>query len=398
LPFQYLIKENNPQAQGFINMKSKIDLQRQNTNNPLYVGWIGRDNLGDEALMEAFCELFPSMKPFPNTSTFLTRIALLAGKLGWKQLKPAFQNRHIKSVLHRFPQSDVFLGGGTLIGSKQCLPLLQQSIKEKRNVYTFGCGVMDMQFWAGHNDYPVDPAEYLQKWKDVLQKCRNVSVRGFQSQRLLQSLGISCEVTGDPAIHFACKDNVALPKKKILGINWGFAHKILWGNDEMTVGQVLRDAVNRLISQGWDIKVFSIFIKDTTYCRDWIDSLDQPAHAELCVEYKNPRRFIKLVQQCDVFVGMKLHATILAFIAQVPSIMLEYRPKCADFMETMGALSRNIRCDRLDSTDLIALIEQTFSNQEIIRKEQKEVSNHYANISLKYFKRIQAEMGYDCLI
>ncbi|MCD6298024.1 MAG: polysaccharide pyruvyl transferase family protein, partial [Deltaproteobacteria bacterium] len=233
----------------------------------------------------------------------------------------------------------------------------------------------------------------LQEWKDVLQKCRNVSVRGVQSQRLLQSLGISCEVTGDPAIHFACKDNVVLPRKKILGLNWGFAYKLLWGNDEMAVGQVLRDTANRLMSQGWNIKVFSIFVKDTVYCRDWINSLDQPGNVELCVEYKNPRRFIQLVQQCDVFVGMKLHATILAFIAQVPSIMLEYRPKCADFMETMGALSRNIRCDRLDSTDLIALIEQTYLDQEAIRQEQKEISNHYAEKSLKYFEQIQAGIG-----
>jgi polysaccharide pyruvyl transferase WcaK-like protein len=33
---------------------------------------------------------------------------------------------------------------------------------------------------------------------------------------------------------------------------------------------------------------------------------------------------------------MKLHATVLATCALTPSIMLEYRPKCRDYMESIG--------------------------------------------------------------
>lgn len=51
---------------------------------------------------------------------------------------------------------------------------------------------------------------------------------------------------------------------------------------------------------------------------------DSPMH----MEYSNPLSYINLVSEMQAFVGLKLHAVVLAMCAHVPSILLEYRPKC----------------------------------------------------------------------
>jgi polysaccharide pyruvyl transferase WcaK-like protein len=63
------------------------------------------------------------------------------------------------------------------------------------------------------------------------------------------------------------------------------------------------------------------------------------------------------VSQCQMFLGMKLHAVVLAIATGVPSLALEYRPKLRDFMESISASDAVIRFDELTSSHFPDLVE-----------------------------------------
>jgi polysaccharide pyruvyl transferase WcaK-like protein len=59
----------------------------------------------------------------------------------------------------------------------------------------------------------------------------------------------------------------------------------------------------------------------------------------------------------QVFVGIKLHAVALAMCSNVPSLMIEYRPKCREFATTMGVQDFCVRSDALDVAQMLALVD-----------------------------------------
>ena len=67
-----------------------------------------------------------------------------------------------------------------------------------------------------------------------------------------------------------------------------------------------------------------------------------------------------------LFVGIKLHAVALAMCANVPALMVEYRPKCLEFMNTMGMGRFVVRSDAITVAGLETLTETLNSEgQEI---------------------------------
>jgi polysaccharide pyruvyl transferase WcaK-like protein len=68
--------------------------------------------------------------------------------------------------------------------------------------------------------------------------------------------------------------------------------------------------------------------------------------------YHNPSKFLDLIKQVTVFVGMKLHSVILATCAFVPSIMVEYQTKCRDYMMAVDQQQFCVRPDALNASQL----------------------------------------------
>lgn len=42
------------------------------------------------------------------------------------------------------------------------------------------------------------------------------------------------------------------------------------------------------------------------------------------------------IQECDLVISTRLHASIFACFAQVPFFLIEYHRKCADFLDDVG--------------------------------------------------------------
>ena len=66
---------------------------------------------------------------------------------------------------------------------------------------------------------------------------------------------------------------------------------------------------------------------------------------------------------------MKLHSVVLANCSYVPSVMLEYRPKCSDYMSSVGQEKYNIRTDQFRAKDVWSLVEDMNANRERYSRE-----------------------------
>ena len=73
--------------------------------------------------------------------------------------------------------------------------------------------------------------------------------------------------------------------------------------------------------------------------------------------------YLELVRPLSTFVGMKLHATALATCAYVPSVMVEYRPKCRDFMQAIGQDEATIRSDVFEAEQVWETVSAWNSNR-----------------------------------
>jgi polysaccharide pyruvyl transferase WcaK-like protein len=247
---------------------------------------------------------------------------------------------------------------------------------------------MDPEFWSSYDGFSL---RHLEEWDALLPEFRRILVRGVDSQTLLANKGISATVVGDPALLFAREKTYKLPKKRILGINIGHCRNILWGNNEEEVFRIVAEAATNLIKYGWKIRLFCIHNEDL----ESIVRLQQ--HLGLSInhiiqEYENQERYIEHIEVCDVFLGLKLHSVVFPFCRGVPSIMVEYRPKCRDFMKTLGAEERCLRCDQITPQILIEHVYNAYENAVYLQEEQIYNSNIFANKLMQEFVVISRDL------
>src|SRR5690606_23065966 len=109
-----------------------------------YVGWVGYDNLGDEAMLEAARRLLP-----------------------WAQVEVSGTPRHL-----------LVLGGGTLINRRTYLGWVAERDSPRVERAVLGTGVASPAYWA-----VTEPVEGWLRW---LSTCAYVGVRGPHSEATLR--------------------------------------------------------------------------------------------------------------------------------------------------------------------------------------------------------------------
>lgn len=288
-------------------------------------GWLGKRNLGDEALFAAYQVLFPKVKLIPYDG------GRMAGQ--FVRYAPRFRG--------------AILGGGTLIGQKRrWLHVTRRYLELNPNLAIFGTGVAD------HNLFPDEPG--LAEWAPLLKRCSYLGVRGPNSARRLAEAGLDrIEVVGDPVIVFARPAVNARFQPNSLGLNIGSTGDRMWGTEDAVRGAAIRLA-SLARNAGWSIKWLVVYPQDLTITLDAArrSGTDQ----DIQTIYDNPGQFIEQARQLSVFAGMKLHATILAVCSLTPSVMFEYRSKCRDFMQSINQGAHTFRTDALDADKIWELL------------------------------------------
>ena len=298
-----------------------------------YIGWVGHNNIGDEALYQSNQKIF---EPY--------------------QLIPDEKRQHSKITL---------FGGGTLHSN------WLSSIVPNRYNYAYGVGVRNPSFWGPDSSI----IKLLKKFN-----FRYFGVRGITIKKILEDWGIHSEVIGDPCLLLEPKQYKKRENTKI-GINMG-SDGLIWGQDEE---QVLRETAKlcRALKRNGYHPILIPFCKNNV---PHIKIISKTTNTHVFENWTNIQEVLNFIASCHILIGERLHSIIFSATTYTPFISLEYRPKCMDFAETVGFNKYNIRTDKMTAEKVMAMFSnlsnnwteihrQLIKNVEIYRKKLREFAN-----------------------
>ena len=323
----------------------------------LYVGWTGHRNLGDEALLQCIQRLF-------RDHLFLYD-------------KP-YIGRGISYRIGREQRFDcVMLGGGTLINRADEYLRRLQSTRARFKV-VFGAGVADPDFWRNELGQPV--AQDMAKWVSVLNnEIAYLGVRGPRSVRLLEEGGVTrpIEILGDPALTLA-RDTLYTPRRRgVIGLNVCRCKDLLWGQSDDAFLNRFEEISRALMSKGWDLVYFPMSDEDVAPCRQMVASVRASGGRASMERITDPEAFVERMTAMDLFIGEKLHAVVLAACALVPVIMMEYRPKCRDFMDSMGLTDFCRQVNQVTLDWVLDRVDVCLRDEALLRKKMLDTASSY---------------------
>ncbi|MBI4398936.1 MAG: polysaccharide pyruvyl transferase family protein [Candidatus Omnitrophica bacterium] len=340
-----------------------------------YVGFSG-ENLGDEALRHSIFSLFDSRVLFSHSRGAAVRFMEKQGLLRWNML---------------------MLGGGTLLLRSQNV-LDSISVKGIQKRVVFGTGAANPAFWKDVS------ANYgaREDWLRFLNSCEYIGVRGPISKKILEEIGVKKEVRliGDPALYFTREIRTPLTPAlanghtRKLGVNVGTTHdgdrrSLLWGGDEEKFLRRFAHFLTLMSQDGWEIELIPVWQKDMEAIRRVISDSGLGNRIRVFKDFHSVRKTIDKMETFDVFIGQKLHSVILACCANRPSIMVEYRPKCRDFMASMDLESWTVRTDEFAPAGVKAMVEALYGQKIYYTRKIHEMASYYQN---KLFRESQKLM------
>jgi hypothetical protein len=322
-----------------------LKILTHSSSETAYIGWLGHRNLGDEVLFQTISSLLSRARIFPYAPT-------------------PFEIRLLRRIAPNKKFRAVCLGGGTLIGGEGYLRIVEDALSRDIPLFSFGTGVLDPNFWE-------ESGRLLTEWTKALSQFREVSVRGFLSEALLKEARFeNVTVVGDPVLALAGDNLIETAEDMVLGVNVGFAlPNECWGGGGGSLINDIAQNLKLLSSMGWRFRLFGVAPKDEYLLHRVAKTID-PALVKSLRLYADPYAFMSDAAKCSVFVGMKLHATILAYAAFTPIIMLEYDPKCKDFMFTVDRMGFNVRTDRIRSGEIADLVIRCRRCRADLRRDQ----------------------------
>jgi hypothetical protein len=331
-----------------------------------YFGTVGIRNLGDELLLEAARRSFPDR----------TLVPLDARRAPHRQ------------ALRRLATSApaLLVGGGTLLMSQPLRRTLDEGLRAGLGFSTFGSGVEDPRFVGDFADSQVA------SWRRLLAGAEHLGVRGPRSCEILAEIGVTtASVVGDPAVVMSLSGQPSPRRGRVVGVNLGTAWGAVWGQSEADAVRQAVKSIRRLMDSGWHVRLFSVWPPDTRLLHEIARMVGLPRSA-VAVEYRSPHRFMANIQGCDVFVGMKLHAQVLAMCAGVPTLALEYQPKTTDFLRLVDSVQDALRFDQLQADALVSAVDRLWRDHSDAQERQWGNCRRVAAGFIEYVHRIGGDV------
>lgn len=279
-----------------------------------YIGFTGKDNLGDEAVLAGVRKLLP-----------------------WAEIGRDIDDPEVLMV-----------GGGTLINGKNYyLTRVLRNDSPRLEKVVFGTGVRNPGFWG--------VTEEMAEWWSVLSSSVYAGVRGPDSVDNLRKLGYQGrpDILGDPALSLTAPEDSTRVTGRVIICPVHTAGS-LWGGDDEKVFAALASSIRQLRGRGHEVVMMSLFPADDR----WLIELMRAAGASdmpYVPGYSNLDATLGWLASADLVVSERLHGSILAAACGTPFVALEYRPKVRDF-------ARSIQMERLlVKTDEIERLDETIA-------------------------------------
>ena len=283
-------------------------LSRRRAGTLAYIGGDGDANLGDEAMLAAAAGLLGSA---PVSFRY-----------------PAQERRWSRAALggSRF-FSGAVLGGGTLI-NPHWYAKVQTALDQGLPMWALGTG-------AGSAGFGMPEHLDLGDWRPLLNRFVGVGVRGPRSKRVLDGIGVSgAEEIGDLALLLARRPAPRHEAVPTFVLNVTQPDRP--SRDDTDYGALLRtlsDLTRSLAEAGWRPVPIAMHRTDIEPTQRVLQAagLDAAVHCP-----PDHDAFFELAERATMAVAVRLHAAVLSACVGVPPLLLAYRAKCLDFMESLG--------------------------------------------------------------
>jgi hypothetical protein len=290
-----------------------------------YIGALGAGNLGDDAMFDAAKGLLPTCELIPLMAPWQERRLAQAGLSG-----PRFFD-------------SVVLGGGTLI-NPYWVEKTRAAVELGLRVWTLGTGV-------GSSGFEQPSRVDIQEWQALLQQLVRIGVRGPRSRTALAKIGIRrVEVVGDLALSLA-QDRARAPSDPpSFAVNVALPEGLERSSEAYQRLRELEGVLGRFVAQGWQPVPVAMHPSDVTPLRQLLRRISRD-HLPVPV-MRTAHQFFQMVGACRFTVGVRLHAAILSCCVGVPPLMLGYREKCLDFMESMQLAQWHVALDNAPAEEI----------------------------------------------
>ncbi len=155
----------------------------------------------------------------------------------------------------------------------------------------------------------------------------------------------------------------------------------MWGSPEVYKREMIK-FIKSLISSGVEVVLLPIWEKDVPSNKAILEAVNHP-RCIMIKAYSSYADFKEEAQRCDYFIGQKLHASIIAYMNGVSTIMIEYRPKCRDFMESIEMEKYLIRTSDFTSDGALKLLESLTKNTPAVLKLSRQKILDYKGLQFK---------------
>lgn len=223
--------------------------------------------------------------------------------------------------------SGCVLGGGTLI-SGFWAGKVERALLQGLPMWTLGTGV-------GACGFIDDETQDLSRWAPMLRQFRGLGVRGPRSVARLAAIGVDgAEVVGDPALLLARDRARAAASEPVVALNLSSpAGGDRVGREAAWLAKAA-STLRAMVNAGWRVRPFLMNEQDRSPTQDALQGLPKdrvnpvvrPADAEALMDH---------LGDCHLTLAVRLHAAVLSCSVGVPPVLLGYREKCQDFMESM---------------------------------------------------------------
>lgn len=271
-------------------------------------GMFGPGNLGDEAMR------ITALRNFPRG-----RAVAWPGRV----MQPLQKLQKMKTRRH------LIVGGGTLVhgGTTDWLDYVESRVHNGSKLWFFGTGFAFLPEQMSENYQP------FARWSALLKKAEGIGLRGPISTRIAQQMGARADIFGDLAISLYPPCQGARRKvDKTIGLNFG--HCLA---DQELFEENSAELLRRLLTR-YKPTFYAVVKRDIEpTLRIATKAGMKPCEISLERHYWDPDHFMKKVSRHEAFLGLKLHAAGLSLLAGVPTVMINYLPKCEDFAAPISA-------------------------------------------------------------
>lgn len=344
----------------------------------LMAGAFGFGNLGDDAIALATSRLLADTAVdartvvLGSTASAVRRSTGLDGaRLSWRSLRHAAR---LIGLIRR--SSAVLIGGGGLL--QDVLPhfyrphlLLAVVAKAlRRPVMFYAVGV-----------HPPRTSVFRETLLFVLSVVDLVTVRDEFSARNLRRAGVRRDVTvtADPAIALGTYESgVRASKKPLIGVSlrpWFHLDPILHGGDPARLVDTLAECLDATVDAAGARLLFVPLQHggaddDLDFQRGVISRMRYAQETDMAT-CRTPLDAVAAVSHCDVVLGMRLHANVLAAACGVPSIAIAYDPKVREFMKRLHCQEHVVGLDELRPAEVAMRVRAALESRDEIKERMR---------------------------